>query len=49
MAVVESWDTHVLVIDKVVPQNWRVSLACLFLTSHAFFELEFLGEKAIIF
>ncbi|WOG82829.1 hypothetical protein DCAR_0101997 [Daucus carota subsp. sativus] len=23
VAVVESWDSHVLVIDKVVPQNWR--------------------------
>jgi transcription termination factor NusB len=23
VAVVESWDTHVLVIDKIVPQNWK--------------------------
>ncbi|KAK1356209.1 NusB domain-containing protein [Heracleum sosnowskyi] len=23
VAVVESWDSHVMVIDKVVPQNWR--------------------------
>lgn len=27
VAVVESWDGHVLVIDKVVPQNWRIEPA----------------------
>lgn len=24
MAVVEKWDSHVLVIDKVAPPNWKV-------------------------
>lgn len=26
MAVVDKWDTHVHVIDKVVPANWKVCI-----------------------
>lgn len=24
VAVVDKWDSHVLVVDKVVPPNWKV-------------------------
>lgn len=45
VAVVDKWDSHVLVVDKVVPPNWKVCfpafycMTCLGFTSLAWFSM----------